>query len=113
MEEVLFLWRWGVHRGWVGPPALPLHLGKKRWKPGQDPPRNKGGAAAGCCGKIPMICASVSCYRHVHLNRIRKLHLVNNFLFVVASSSTNYSIHFKWFGVHMGTESSGKYLSMS
>lgn len=59
MEKVLFLWRRGVHRGWVGPPALPLHLGEKRRKPGQDPPRNKGRAAAGCCGRVPVIRVSV------------------------------------------------------
>lgn len=60
MEEVLFLWRRGVYCGWLSPPAFPLHLGEKCRKPGQDPPRNKGRAAAGCCGRIPMIRMSVS-----------------------------------------------------
>ena len=37
-----------------------------------------------------------------------KIHVDNFYLFSVASSSTDYCIHFQWSGFNMGPESSGR-----
>lgn len=51
MEEMLFLWGWGVHSGRVSPAACPVHLGEEHWQPGEDPPWDQRRAPPGCSCK--------------------------------------------------------------
>ena len=73
VEEMLFLRRWRVHRGWFSATALAVHLGEVCWQPGQDPAWYQRRTSAGCGGQYIILSVYWSSYPSVcHITVLKK-----------------------------------------